>query len=814
MTADPADRTPAAPTAPVPFDGAAWWIWSAEGISRPRPDAGPFRVRYFRRVFEAPAGASLKVHVSADTRYKLFCNGELVSRGPAKGDVQHTFYETVDLTGRLNPGRNVLAAQVEYYGDVFCNYREGGASVSHMTAAPGFVLDGVLRGGDGTALEALHTDRRWRVLIDRACRHQIESAYSHCVGMLEDFNCAAYPWGFAAADFDDSAWPAAREVCQALRLEADHDAYMPHRLMGRMIAPLEESAPRRFAAAFRSPTGEDLAAWSAMLSGEAVVRLPPRSQAVVLIDAGELTTAYPRIVFSGGAGSAVRLRYAEALSQPSHVKARRDDLSYGDVHGYSDIVRPDGPRRSYEPFFWRTFRFLRLELTTAGEPLTIHSLEYVFTGYPFVALAEVETSDPQSRPIWEMCWRTARLCAHETYEDCPYYEQLQYAGDTQVQAMVSYVVAGDASLARQFLYQFDWSRRYDGLIRSRYPSRVPQIIPFWSLHWVMSLRDYWEYTGDHGTVQELLGGVMAVMDYFHRHRSPEGIVGRLDGWLVADWCPQWTAELDGNGVPPGCRTGQGAFASMITAAALNDAAELASVGGGDPSEFRGRAESLRAAAHQVFYDEPRGLYRDMPGGETASAYTNVWAILAGMPCDRAGLAEKVLRDERLCALTVFSTYFAWRALVRAGRYELMGELLRPWRRMLEMGLLTCPETPDFATTRSDCHAWGCGPMVEYVREVLGVRPAEPGYAAIAIEPKPAGLRFARGRVPLTRVSAAEPARFVHVDWRIEGARLVFAARSPEGIPVRVSLPGAATKLLPNGGQVEMETEAGASFGKI
>ena len=57
-------------------------------------------------------------------------------------------------------------------------------------------------------------------------------------------------------------------------------------------------------------------------------------------------------------------------------------------------------------------------------------------------------------------------------------------------------VAGDADQARQFLYQFDWSRQPNGLTRSRYPSRVPQTIPYWSLHWVMSVYDYWLYTGD------------------------------------------------------------------------------------------------------------------------------------------------------------------------------------------------------------------------------------------------------------------------------------------------------------------------------
>ncbi len=793
-----------------PFDGRAMWIWSAEGVSRPRPDSGPYRVRYFRRGFDAPAGAALTVHVSADTRYKLWCNGVLVSRGPAKGDVEHHFYETVDLTPRLRAGGNVLAAQVEYHGDIFCNYREGGAPVSLMTAAPGFALDGALRDADGGEIETLHTDRRWRVLVDRAHRHQIEATYSHCVGMLEDLDCAAHPWGFTRADFDDSSWPEAREICEALRLNNDHDTYMPHRLLPRMIAPLEESPPRRFVRAFRSPTGEDLAAFSAMLAGRGDFVVGANRQAVVLVDVGELTTGYPRLRFSGGAASAVVIRYAEALTDENRGKTNRDDLSFGDVRGYCDIVRPDGPDRTYEPFFWRTFRFIRVEVTAASEPLTIHSLEYIFTAYPFELLAEADTSDGDCRAMWETSWRTARLCAHETYEDCPYYEQLQYAGDTQVQAMVSYVVAGDASLGRQFLYLFDWSRLPDGRTRSRYPSRVPQIIPLFSLHWVMSIHDYWMHTGDRETLVELLPGVRQVLDFFDRSLTGDGIVGRMNGWMFADWSPQWLTDEGPSGCPPGSDRGRSAFVSLITIAGLMQAAELAAAAGDDPAELVRRTDALREAAHATFYDESRGLYRDTPDAPIASKYTNAWAILAGMPCDRAALAERLVRDESLCSLTYFSTYFAWRALAKAGRYELMGELLGPWRRMLQMGLTTWMEDP--RGDRSDCHAWGCGPMVEFCREILGVRPDKPGYAAIGIEPKPAGLRFARGRVPLTRLSGPEPARFVHVGWRIQDGRFILSAEAPKGVPCRVRLPDRAERQFPRGGRIALEVADGASRG--
>jgi hypothetical protein len=334
---------------------------------------------------------------------------------------------------------------------------------------------------------------------------------------------------------------------------------------------------------------------------------------------------------------------------------------------------------------------------------------------------------------------------------------------------------------------------------------VPQVIPFWSLHWVMGVRDYWQHTGDAQAAGDLLPGVQAVLDYFERRVTDDGLVGKLTGWQCADWCPQWDKSIDGNGVPPGTLAGRSAFVNLITAVTLDQAAELAESAGRDGGEWRRRSARLKSAVHRLFYDPQRGLYRDTPDGPIASAYTNVWAVLADMPCDLPALAEKIVTDRSLCQLTMFSGYFAYRALAKAGRYDLAPQLLSPWRRMLEWGLTTCPETPDYSRTRSDCHAWSAGPLVEFCREILGVQPASPGYASIRIAPQPAGLRFARGRVPLTRLHAGTEARFVRVDWRIEGDSFLLSAEAPTGVPCQVIPPGGAAQWFPDGGTIRTES---------
>ena len=154
--------------------------------------------------------------------------------------------------------------------------------------------------------------------------------------------------------------------------------------------------------------------------------------------------------------------------------------------------------------------------------MTLNSLTARFTAYPFEERASFQSPDAQLDDIWKVSWRTARLDAHETYMDTPYYEQLQYVGDTRIQALISYAVAGDDRLARQALAAFDDSRFPDGITRSRYPSSLAQTIPTFSLLWIGMVRDYWRYRPDPAPAVASLEGTRTVLDWFAHYEQPDG----------------------------------------------------------------------------------------------------------------------------------------------------------------------------------------------------------------------------------------------------------------------------------------------------
>ena len=170
--------------------------------------------------------------------------------------------------------------------------------------------------------------------------------------------------------------------------------------------------------------------------------------------------------------------------------------------------------------------------------------------------------------IREISWRTARIDAHETYMDTAYWEQLQYIGDTRIQALISYVVSGDDRLARQALQAFDDSQYLKGLPRAVTPGALAQYIPPFSLLYVNMLHDYWMYRPDRKFVSQLLPGTRAVLEWFLKKQRPDGMSTSIppDGFSsigYATWrnslrkikkgAPQISDTADGFGAPSSCR---------------------------------------------------------------------------------------------------------------------------------------------------------------------------------------------------------------------------------------------------------------------
>lgn len=764
-----------------PFDGDAHWIWCSGGTTDPpnNPDS-PFRSCLFRRAVDAPADASLTLHVSADSEYVLYCNGERVRHGPGKGDVDHQVYDTVSFDEHLTEGTNVVSALVVSYAPSW-----DGGPTSRMSATNGFVADGAIT-ADGEAIERIHTDDRWRVVPAEGYGHEPRQERDRLAGADEWVDGRRIPTGWTTIEFDDTDWESATPIGRAVRRDED-DRWqgLPYRLVERSIPPLEERVEHFETASQVTGAGEEPV--SGLLAGDDSLTVPAGESASFLLDAGEVTTGYPMVDVSGGRGTAVELTYGEALfldgqKTPQHAPER------GTVEGHGDRYIAGGDQERYEPVSWRAFRYVAVTIEAAEEPVSVSGLRYRFTAYPLTERATFESSAGYNR-LWDVAWRTVRRCAHETFEDCPYYEQLQYAGDTQPVMRFAGYVSGDWQLARQAVYHFDWSRDETGLTKSRYPSRVPQKIPSWSLLWVRMVRDYWWFTDDEETVRDVLDGVDATLLWFHRRENDEGIVEDLPHWKVVDWVPDWVPR----GVPPGAIGGVSAVINLQYAAVLRDAAQLHEAVG-DPetaSRYEERADHICERVNETCWDEERGRYRDRPDGDEVSELGNTWAILSGAARgERAERAGRSLIEDGLAPAAWYGRYYVFRAASEAGVYDdLAPELIERYNERLEgTDLTTFPERYD--DDSSYCHAWSSAPLYEFLGEVLGVKPAEPGFERVRIEPSVLDLDHAQGSVPIG--DEAE----VRVAWERDGDALSVELEMPTGTGGELVFPDGTTVAIP------------------
>ena len=86
--------------------------WSANWITDPDAPAKTYGVYYFRKkiwVTEKPD--SFIVHVTADNRYVLIINERYVSLGPARNDLSHWNFATIDIASYLVNGDNIIQPQ-------------------------------------------------------------------------------------------------------------------------------------------------------------------------------------------------------------------------------------------------------------------------------------------------------------------------------------------------------------------------------------------------------------------------------------------------------------------------------------------------------------------------------------------------------------------------------------------------------------------------------------------------------------------------------------------------------------------------------
>jgi hypothetical protein len=743
----------------------------------------------FHLPVELKTSATVTVHVSADERYEFAVDGERLGRGPERGDLAHWRFESYRL--ELPEGRHHFAARVWWL-------KGAGLSPSaQMGLRPGFLLaaEGPLNAKLSTGLAD------WRVMRIPGIEFlSPEPAWG--TGAKTRVIASEFPWEFASGAGDSwirpvllgDAVPAAFSPGYASKWLLTPATLPPmleeklHSGKARHVQAVDTWETSKIMVRGVDHIAEEGVAWDRLLAGQEGVVVPGQAWRRVIVDLGEYRCGYPSVRLSGGAGAKLRIRWAESLYLPKwqKIKGMYEVQLKGDraavegkfFVGVGDEIELDGAGdRVFSPLWWEAGRYLEITVRTKSEPLRLDDFHLELTGYPHEFAGRFAASDSRLERIVEISRRTLRMCSHETYMDCPYYEQLMYVGDTRIQALATYVLSGDDRLPRKAISLFNDSRVPSGLTQSRYPctTKDPQIIPPFSLWWVAMIHDYALWRDDPAFVKAMMPGVRAVLEHFAANIRADGLLANPGGWNFLDWVDGWTWGVRADG-------GHGVSGPLNWHAAMTFqlAAELeAMVAEPELAKRSARlACGLAAAADRHFWVERRGLYADDLDHSLFSEHSQCLALLGGLLPKRRekAVAANLFTDPALDRATIYFSHYLFETCHRIGRIDRLFDRLGVWFSHEALGLTTTLESPEPA--RSDCHAWSAHPLYHFAASVAGVRPAGPGFASVEVAPMLGPLDWIEAKV-------AHPKGSVELHLEKKGDALVGEITLPKAVGGRL-----------------------------
>lgn len=702
------------------------------------PDSGFYE---FEKTVSVSENSVFTVNIFASSRYILYINHKYICEGPCRGDSETRYYDSVKTD--FNAGENHILVKVLHQTKNFTSV--------FKTEKPVLLFEAV------SEKEHFLSDKTWGCsLLENHKPFYDKSPF--------------LPPGAEATSFLPPSEEISAEVKKAA-LEAEEVFFFENINLdfsencsyNRFGISLMESVTKR-------PIPMIYPAEEISLS------IVKEGENFMELDAGEYTTA--RVYFDFAKNADIKIIYSECY-EFEDGKRLRDDTS-GFLNGYFDIVHTKDTDFHYETFWFRAFRYIRIE--TNNPKAALKSIKARRISYPLDIKGSFTCSDESYNKMVPVSYNTLLCCMHEIFVDCPHYEQQQYIMDSAIECAVLRCISPDVKMIKKCIADFAQSQHKNGLLSANYPSTYIQIIPGFSIFWIDLLKDYLNYSADIEFVKNYTGVMDRILLYFDSQFEKNGCVTTSPYWDYVDWVPTW---YDGT-IP--VKEGEAiTIYNLYYAYGLKCAAYICEKTGrfGLADEYKDRYEKLKKAINERCFDESRNLYRDGSQTATYSAHTIVWAILSEVvPKDKEKELASHLFDKDISKCSFSMNYYVFRALEKCGMYHKAETVLSDWQKMLDWHCTTWCENPD--NPRSECHAWSSAPVYEFSTNILGVKHTFEDI--ITIKPYTGSLKFAKGVVS-TRHGE------VSVNWENSESGFKISIKAPDNIEKQLTLPSGETHIF-------------------
>ncbi len=724
------------------------------------PDAGnrDDLLMEFVNEFEVDSDCEIEIHVTADQRYELSLDGEFFAAGPDRCDLDHWSFSSWKIA--LDKGKHVFRCLQWYFGVT-------NSPSAQITLKPGFLFatsdkaywDKLNTGSPGVwkvaLLQGLRFDAELPGFITRTpilnVRKYLE-AQPYVDPVVTENGKGSTVWGAMARGW--RLYPS--ELPEQFRAERMEK-------VGKVCAVYE---PGEDILKEHPITREDMESpcckeWQAMIDGIKPVTVAPNTNVKVLVDLEDYYCGYTCIEASGGDREHICIRWAESLYKPgTGHKGNRSEILGKTMQSRTDSDRfedlpPEGALCRH--FWWRSGRYMELTVCAGDAPVTVKRFGFRETRYPLEDHGEICFGNPRLDEPVKIYRRVMQMCSHETFMDCPYYEQLMYVGDSRMEALTFYMMDPGHALPLRSNLLFSWSRNssWEGLVGEHYPSHTPQLSSTFSMIWPGMVLDLLKYRRipQHQAVR-LRNSARGVVDAICEYLNGDDLLEHLPGWSFEDWVVGWTIGISKAETLEQALGYNGAVRCMFNLHCLmmlKFVMELEDFEGGSAlrkAYMQELYDRVKAAVMKNFWDEERAAFRnDLEGLNDYCEHTISLAIIAGIltPEQQERAFHTLITDPDLYRTTIYFKFYLFEAFRMMGRADLIANYMDIWNDSLAQGAVTTWEAP--GDTRSDCHAWGAHPYYHYYSSIAGIRPASFGFRTVSIEPQMGELPTVKGRMP-------------------------------------------------------------------
>jgi hypothetical protein len=670
----------------------AEWIWTKEYAGQPNKWVAMRKEVKLTNVQE-----TVNALISADTKYWLWINGELVvfeggftgGPSPVKPSprvdyfpiASNKYYDTVDISSYLKTGNNTIAALVWYYGD-------NGDKGTHISSGKaGFILQA------DAGEKIIKTDASWKVTTHSAYQSNIEKLPPYRVAAWNvkyDARNDLSDWtknAWYGANYDDSQWVNAKSM------------HRPPRAPFYALYPSEIPILHNYGLANCTNLPESSFPFTS--DGKTIkCHLPSNKNVTPFFD----------------------IEANEGLQVHIDSNFRRNTIE--------TFYTTKAGRQQFESFSWFNARTIEY---TFPKGVTVHGLKYRWTGVGKTP-GHFESDDDWYTRIWQMAENTLYVCARDNFMDTPDRERGLWIGDVADQAsylFYSMDQPGRDLLKKSIRVTMAFSDTESGIFAGLGPGRFREL-PAQSLQFIdQGVWHYYYNTGDIDTLAY-------AYPFVHRYLTLWGIkqnglaTFRTGAWKWTDWGDQKTIDYD---VIQNALYYSALVAARKMAIALNDTTHM--------SFYNERIASIEEAYQREYWQD--GFFSSNVD-KFKDDRANALAIMYGLakPKQYQQIVDNVLVPNQFS-----SPHFEWmvyKAMAIAQRYE--AALARMEQRYdLQVSnerLSTLSEY--FPTGGTENHAWNA-PSTLLSQYIVGVAPTSVGWRTFEVLPNMAHMHRIKQLVP-------------------------------------------------------------------